>query len=169
MEALQKFGLDPLLLAAQVVNFLIILAILKKFAYKPILSLLKKRQEAIRQSLEQAEKTKKLLEETAEKEKLVLRAAQTQATKLLDHAKKEANNILAIAEVAAKKEQEKIMKETKSQIQEEILKAKQELIENVSFLAIRFLEKTAKELFTEKDQKDIMSRAMTKMKKKADL
>ena len=59
MEILENFGVNPVLLAAQIVNFIIVLFILKKFLYKPILDLLKKRQFTIKEGLKQAEATAK--------------------------------------------------------------------------------------------------------------
>ena len=55
MEILENFGLNPMLLIAQIVNFLIVLFILKKFLYKPVLEMLKKRQTTIKDGLKQAE------------------------------------------------------------------------------------------------------------------
>jgi len=43
MDILNQFGIKPVLLAAQVVNFLALLFILKKFLYQPILKVLKTR------------------------------------------------------------------------------------------------------------------------------
>ncbi|MBU2632677.1 F0F1 ATP synthase subunit B, partial [Patescibacteria group bacterium] len=49
MEIVKQFGLDPVLLVAQIVNFLILLFILKKLLYKPVLELLKKREDTIKE------------------------------------------------------------------------------------------------------------------------
>ena len=62
MEIINNFGLDPLLLGAQIVNFLIIFFILKRFAYKPVLDILKKREDSIKEGLRQAEEGKKILD-----------------------------------------------------------------------------------------------------------
>ena len=43
MDFLNDFGVKPVLLAAQAVNFFILLFILKRFLYKPILGMLEKR------------------------------------------------------------------------------------------------------------------------------
>jgi len=95
MEVLSKFGINPVLLVAQIVNFLIILFIVKKYALKPILKMLKDRETTIKNGLQQAEDAKKLLEDTAEKERDVLKKAHTQARELLDEAKKDGEELLA--------------------------------------------------------------------------
>ena len=73
MEIINNFGLDPLLLGAQIVNFLIIFFILKRFAYKPVLDILKKREDSIKEGLRQAEEGKKILDEALEEEKKMLK------------------------------------------------------------------------------------------------
>ena len=72
MDILNQFGVQPILLAAQVVNFLILLFILKKFLYGPILKVLDSRKKTIEQSLKNAEEIeRRLLETTEEKEKVM--------------------------------------------------------------------------------------------------
>ncbi len=76
MEILQQFGVQPILLAAQVVNFLILLFILKKLLYKPILKILDERKKRIEDSLKNAEEIERRLLEIANKEaEAILRAA----------------------------------------------------------------------------------------------
>lgn len=167
METIVKqFGLDPLLLGAQIVNFLIILFLLRRFAYKPLLALLEKRQTEAKKAASEAEQARKMLEEITEKEKQIFKAAQAEATKIIEDARRESEKMMDMTEQNAKKQQEKMMKETKAQIVQELAKAKKDLASQVSELAMHFLEKSVSGLFTEKDQKDIMARAMTKLKKK---
>ena len=53
-KILSDFGVQPILLLAQIVNFLILLILLKKFLYKPILQVLEKRKETIDEATKQA-------------------------------------------------------------------------------------------------------------------
>ncbi len=68
MEILNNFGFEPILFVAQIVNFVIIYLLLKKFLYKPVLKLLKERRDIITKGLKQAEESARLLEETVQKE-----------------------------------------------------------------------------------------------------
>ena len=72
MEIVDHFGLDPYLFGAQVINFLIIFYLLKRFLYKPVLEILRKREREIAEGLKQAEEGKILLEKAQEKEKEIL-------------------------------------------------------------------------------------------------
>jgi len=84
MDFLKDFGVQPMLLAAQVVNFLILLFILKKLLYGPILKVLAERKKKIEDSLKNAEEIEKRLLQTEEEKEKVLEKAS-----LLDEAKKE--------------------------------------------------------------------------------
>ena len=75
MEILKNLGFDPVMLAAQIVNFLIILYLLKRFLYKPILEMLKKREDSIKEGLKQAEEARITLEKTLQEEKKILSKA----------------------------------------------------------------------------------------------
>ena len=63
-ELLTKLGIDLKLLVAQIVNFLILLLVLYKFAYGPIVAMLEKRQKKIEKGLKEAEEAHKKLEES---------------------------------------------------------------------------------------------------------
>lgn len=167
MEIIKNFGLDPVLLAAQIVNFLIILYILRRFLYKPVFDLLKKRENTIKEGLEKTEEAKKYLEKALEEEKEILKKAQNQALKLINEAKIEASEILRTTEENSKKQAEKLILQAKEQISEETKQAEKHLAKNVSTLAVEFLQKTLGEIFDEKQQEEIMLKTAKKIKQKA--
>ena len=63
MDILENFGVEPVLLLAQIVNFAILLFILKRFLYKPILKVLEERKNKIETSMKQSEQIQKEFEE----------------------------------------------------------------------------------------------------------
>jgi len=168
MEVLKEFGVDWRLLLAQIVNFLIIFYVLKRYAYKPILTLLKKREQTIKESLEQADEARRLLEQSEQKEKEILRKAQTEAKKLLADAQKERDVALQDAKDATQKQVEKMMKEAREQITFESKEAEKRLTAHINELSIRFLQKATTDLFSEQDQEQVMKKALRKIREKAD-
>lgn len=62
-ELIEKLGIDWRLLTSQAVNFLLLLIILRAFAYKPLLKLLKNRREKIEEGVARAEEAESRLEE----------------------------------------------------------------------------------------------------------
>ena len=165
MEILKNFGVNPILLSAQIVNFLIILFVLKKFLYKPILELLKKRQTMIKEGIKQAEESRNRLEKVVIEEKSILRNAQLQAKELMEDAKQESIELTLQMNEAAKKQTEKILKDARDQIARESLETEKRLAINTSKLAVSFLQKTLAEFFSGKEQKEVVSNVLRKIRK----
>lgn len=165
MEILKNFGFDPVILIAQIVNFLIIMYLLKRFLYKPVLELLKKREDAIKTGIKQAEESKKILEETISREKQILRIAQENAKKMIDDAKLQAMDVSKEIEENAKIQTEKMINDAKNRIAEERADMENKLALKVSELASEFLAKSIKEMFGEKEQKNLTEKAIKQIKK----
>lgn len=164
MEIIKNFGLDPIFLAAQVVNFLIILYVLKRFLYKPILELLKKREDAIKEAVRKNEEARILLEKAGTEEKAVLKRAEAYAKKIIEDAKIHATETAKEIEEVSKKQTEKILADASSQIKKEAVETEKRLTLTVSKIAIEFLEKSLKQLFSEKEQEEILKKALKEMK-----
>lgn len=165
MEILENFGVNPILLAAQIVNFIIIFFILKKFLYKPILELLKKRQIMIKEGISQAEESRIKLEKVVIEEKNILRQAQLAAKQVIEDAKQQSLELARQASDNAKKQTEKILTDAKAQILIESAETEKRLAVQTSKLAISFLEKALSEFFSAKEQKEVVSNALRKIKK----
>ncbi len=102
MEALlNNFGVDWKLLLAQLINFAILFVLLRKFAYKPILGILRKRREEIEKGVRFTEEAEQNLKSVDEKKSQILGAA-----------KNEALAIVVDSQNIAKEQKEEILKET---------------------------------------------------------
>jgi len=165
MEILKTFGVDPVLLGAQIINFLIIFYLLKRFLYKPVLGMLKKREDKIKEGLKQAEEARITLEKTLDQEKKILTKAQDEARKLIESAKIQAKDVGKEIEENTKRQAEKILLDARAQIEQDTKKMEQELSEKVSLLAENMLEKSLQGVFGEKEQKQIIGKALKNIKK----
>jgi F-type H+-transporting ATPase subunit b len=165
MEILNNFGFEPILFFAQIVNFLIIFFVLKKFLYKPVLRLLKERRDKIAEGLRQADEAAKLLEQTLQKEEKILKEAQEKARQLIVDAKSETEEMLKNSEIETKKKVDEMLKEARAQIIYETGIAEKRLESNISKLAVAFLEKSLKGFFGQKEQEILMKDAIKKLKK----
>lgn len=105
------------MLLAQIVNFLIILFVLKKFFYKPIVRALEDRKKRIEESLANAqvieeklqktdEKTNQILEETRNNAQIIIAQAKEEAARVVDQATVEARQIIEAAKIEAKAQME---------------------------------------------------------------
>lgn len=166
MEILKNFGFEPILFFAQIVNFLIIFWLLKKFLYKPVLKLLEERGKKIEDGLKHAQEAEELLAETVQKEKEILLKAQSEAKKLIDEAMSDREAMLKQTEDEAKKQIADMLSEAREQIKQEASAASKKLEAQVSRLAVEFLEKSIKGLFGEKEQEVIMDKALKNIKSK---
>lgn len=129
---MEKLGIQPLGLIAQVVNFLILFFLLSKFLYQPILKMLDERKRKIKESLE---KGKKIEEEMAQLE--AMRSAKK------EEAEKEAQEIIRKAKEAAEEEKRKATEEARKTIQEARNKARKEFEKEKERLLTRFREQAA--------------------------
>ncbi len=159
-KILEQFGINPWLLAAQIVNFFILLFILKKLLYKPILKMLEERKEHIAQSLKNAEKIeRKLLEIEEEEEKRLIKAGMD-AEKLIKEAKISALELIEEGKMKAQDVAESIVAEARGQLQVEREKLNQEVREHLAELIGLSLQKVTGKILDKKGQKDIISKTI---------
>jgi F-type H+-transporting ATPase subunit b len=100
------FGVDVFKLAFQVVNFLLLLWLLNRFLFKPVLRMLDERSERIRRGLEDAEQARRE-RENAEQERLAT----------LAEARREANDILVRAQKVAQESREADLAATRDELE----------------------------------------------------
>ena len=117
-ELVKTFQIEWKLVVAQLVNFGIVLGVLYKFAYGPILKTLNDRTAKIDRGLKDAEEASKKMVEMSEKEKEVL-----------VEARKAAQDIIAKSEEQAKKNKEEILSEAKAQSQKAVADAQKKIEE----------------------------------------
>lgn len=116
-EFIHNFGIDGRLLLAQAVNFLILLVLLNKFAYRPILAILQKRRDAIARGIAATKEADERLRGIAKKEEEVLLQAQRDALATVAH-----------AEHTAQAKEKELMAATNKKV-EEVVRSAKRLIE----------------------------------------
>ncbi|MBU1164318.1 F0F1 ATP synthase subunit B [Patescibacteria group bacterium] len=146
MELIEKLGIDWRLIIAQMVNFLILLAVLYKFLYKPVLKMLTDRTKKIEQGIKDAERIKdelvkaetqkeqKILAAKKEAESIVLSAqkvAEENRQKYLAQTKKEAQEVVDKAKVQIANEKEKMIKEVRADVSDMVAMATNKVLEDV--------------------------------------
>ena len=123
------------------VVFTLLVLLLKKFAWKPILSAVDERNKSIKDSLAQAEKARSEMSElTANNEKIIAQA-KVDRDIILKEARDMKNEIISEAKDKANKEAEKLVSTAKEQILNEKMKAITELKNHVADLSIEMAEK----------------------------
>lgn len=143
-ELVSQLGIDPKLLLAQGVNFLILLFVLTKFVYKPLIKMVEERRKKIELGIKGGERAEKIIKE-AEQEKVgIIKEADIQAVFIISEAEKNAqkkgqdiahqadmkaqqilHEAMLLAERKEKEEMEKVSAEAKKLVKEAIIRTVQ--------------------------------------------
>lgn len=144
-EILTVFGVNWKLLVIQMVNFGVLLLVLWRFLYQPLLRALENRRVKIAQGLEDAEKAEMKLKQIEEEkegnirqsliegEDIVKKAkhkAQAQEKTKVQEAHEHSSKIIAEAQKTAQDEKEKILAETQKEIAKTAILAAEKILES---------------------------------------
>ena len=150
-------------LIVQVVNFLVLLLILQKLLYKPFLAKMEERTAAIKTALDQAQAAQAAAARQQEENEARLRAAYAEAAAIREQALREAAEESRKHIEAAQAQARKLVDDTKSQLDGEIRRARDELRREVSDLAIAAAEKLVRRTLREDDHRRIVAEAIAAM------
>jgi F-type H+-transporting ATPase subunit b len=164
MEILNQFGFDIKLFVAQIINFLVIAYVFKRFLFKPILNTLQNRNKLIKKGLKDAEDAA-----------IALNNAQNKSDEILSKASKEAERIIAEAKELAQNSREKIIENTKKEIEKMMQQTKEQIeLERIQFqteakdisleISRQILETAIIGLFDKKEQEEIIKKGAQKIK-----
>ncbi len=146
-------------------SFLIVLFLLKKMAWKPILKALKEREESITEALKAADKAKFEMAEMKSDNKKLLNEARTEREAMLKEARETKNKIVSDAKDAAGQEADKIIKSAQETINNEKKAAITELKNQVALLSVEIAEKILKsELADEKKHNELVKSSISDFK-----
>ena len=101
-DTAETFGWNPWLFFSQVISFVIVALVLRRFAYKPILNVLEERRRRIEEGQLNAEKIKRQLDEAEKRYSEILAKGNAEAQKMIDEARESS------AHLAERKQQEAI-------------------------------------------------------------
>ncbi|PTX62513.1 ATP synthase F0 subcomplex B subunit [Melghirimyces profundicolus] len=147
----------------QLVTFIILMLLVSKFALRPMLGVLKQRQDYIDKQISTAEENRKEAEKMAEKQKEALNEARREAKEILERAKaqkdREAEEIIKEARERA----ERMLQDAKSEIASEKEKALKELRDEVGHLTVLLASKVMEKELDSKDQSKLVDRYLERV------
>lgn len=161
MEILKSFGFDARLLVAQMINFLVLLFLLYKLAYKRVLAMLEERKVRIAESMAQAKQIEERLARLDDEQQAVLKKVQAQADNVLVVAKEGAVVITQQAQVEAKLQTERMLARAKEAAQVQYEQMEQKLKREIIGVAVLAAEKATGDILS-KDQKETLTRQAAK-------
>ena len=134
--------------------FTLLIVLLRKFAWKPILTAVDDRNEQINSALKAADKARLEIENLNNDNERILLEAKSKRDQLLKEARDIKDNIINEAKEKASNEAENILNAAKSQIENEKMKAITELKNSVAVLSIDIAEKVLKNELKEKSNQE---------------
>ncbi|MFW6227491.1 MAG: F0F1 ATP synthase subunit B [Bacteroidota bacterium] len=145
--------------------FLIVLFVLAKYAWKPIMKALSQREQTIDDALHAAEMAREDMKNLQADNEILLKKAKEERVEMLKEARKSRDKIVEEAKASAKKEADRILEDAKKQIHFEKMSAITELKNEIATLSIEIAEKVLKEeLSDKKKHQDFSQKQLQKVK-----
>lgn len=164
MEILSKLGIDWRLLLAQIVNFAILLAVLYRFVYTPLLALLEKREKMIAKSVEDARAIEERLRDTEKGTQEVLASARREATQILEAAEQTAEDRKKAALEKTKEDLRQIVEQTRAMLKSEKETMMQEVTHEIAHIVVQATERVLEDVVHEKVSDAFVQKTLEKMK-----
>ncbi len=139
-------GIDLRSLIFQIINFAILLLLLKKFAYKPILDVLENRHKKVEESLKNAKEIEHLKSSLENEKDTILKNAHSKAQGILEQSKKQAIEVLATAEQKAIERDKQLLVAAHARINNESEQVRKSLLGEVA----SFISKTTEKVLNQK-------------------
>lgn len=151
---------DPGLFFWTIAVFLVLLFLLRKFAWGPLLAALEERQAGIRKSLDDADKAKRELAEVQTKASALIGKARMEADAILSEARADGVRIRQELRDLAQKEAEAITRNAQQQIQLERDRAVTELRQEAVDLSVLIASKLVRRNLTREDNAALIEDAL---------
>ena len=136
----------------QTLLFLVLLFLLRKFAWKPILEAVNEREDSIQEALDSAKEAKLEMAKLKSDNEDLLNEARAERDEMLKEARGIKDGIVADAKITASQEAEKIIASARESIQHEKMAAITELKNQVAVLSIEIAEKILKDELSSADK-----------------
>ncbi|HEY51315.1 MAG TPA: F0F1 ATP synthase subunit B [Dehalococcoidia bacterium] len=160
MEGLAGLGINVSTLLAQIVNVVILLAVLYFVAYKPVMRMLDERSKRVRDSMAQADAIKEQVARTEEEVKQQLAAASKEGQKHIEQSVKAGEEIKEKARQSARQEAEALVARARGEIQRERDEAINELRKEVADLTISAAEKVIDRSLDKKAHRELIDKVI---------
>lgn len=158
-------SVNPGLIIWTIVIFILLLLLLRKIAWKPLLTALNNREESIKNAIENAEKLNADAQRLIEENKKNLAEANAQSMKIINESKEMANKVREEMISKANADARKIVDQAQSDIEHQKDAALNELRDKISDIAVKAAEKIIQESLDETKQKKIVSDFLTQVPK----
>ena len=158
---------DKGLLIWTIVTFAVLVLLLSKVAWKPLLLALKEREDGIRKAIGDAASAKQTAEQLQVRLEQELAQAQNKAAGMISQAQAEGQKLREQMLKDAQAESQRLTEQTKRQLEEEKTKLSRELKQEVAGLSIRVAEKLLRHSVNAKEQEGLVAGFMKDLGKES--
>src|SRR5262245_1290236 len=156
---------DPGLFIWTIITFLVLLALLARFAWRPLLRALESRQESIRRSLDDAQKAKQELERLHAESAEIIRQSRVEADAIVSRSRGDAERLREEMKQKARAEAEAIVKNAERQIQLETGRALQQIRREAVDLSVMIASKLIQRNLTKEDNERLIDEALSQVER----
>lgn len=158
------FDPEPGLMIWTVVSFLLLLVLLKKFAYKPILELMEGREKAIRKAIDDSEKSRSDSDALLLQYKQQLEEGHLEVQKIIEEGRSIGEKLKREIVEKADAESKALVKKAQEEIQREQKRALMALQEQVADLSVQVATKIIGQTLQQEDHENLIRDALEKVK-----
>jgi F-type H+-transporting ATPase subunit b len=156
---------DPGLFIWTIITFLVLLALLARFAWRPLLLALESRQDSIRKSLDDAQKAKQELERLHVESAEIIRQSRVEADAIVGRSRGDAERLREEMKQKARAEAEAIVKSAERQIQLETGRALQQIRKEAVDLSVMIASKLIQRNLTKEDNERLIEEALSQVER----
>jgi F-type H+-transporting ATPase subunit b len=150
-------------LGIQLISFLLLLAVLHKFLYRPLMGALESRTAAIQQQLAEAQAAREGAQRELAAMEERIRAAHADAQALRERALREAGELRERLAAEARQEAARLIEAGQAQIAQEVRRARAELRGEVGALATQIAERLVRKSLTDDDHQRLVREALARI------
>ena len=151
---------DPGLFIWTIITFLVLLAALAKFAWRPLLQALDTRQEGIRKALDDAQLAKQELERLEQEAAQIMRRARADAEAVITQSRADADRLREEMRQKARSEADGIVRNAERQIQLETARALQQIRHEAVDLSVMIASRIIQRNLTKEDNDKLIADAL---------
>ena len=154
---------DPGLFIWTIATFLVLFYLLRKYAWRPLLTALEERQETIRKSLDDADQAKQELERLHQESAQIIAKARAEAQAIVAKSRAAAETVREDLKQKAKEEADALVRGAQRQIQLETARAVQQIRHEVVDLSLAVASKLIKKNLTQEDNDALIQDSLTQI------
>jgi F-type H+-transporting ATPase subunit b len=146
-----------------IVCFLVVLFVLKRYAFAPIQKTIDDRRERIRDAIDEADKARQEARNLLEEHRKLIGQAKTEAEEILGEARKVADSQRERVREETELDRQRRLEETRRQIEQATHQALGQIRDEVGKLSVLAAEKITRKSLTEDDQRRLIDEALSEI------